>query len=206
MFYPKSYFLHILCIQFGDSFIAYQLSLFFSQKKFTLVRSNNKTGMDELVQKLNNKHDLSILIHAIGYDVDETGEKWIRNRLINILYVILYLHTIFSLKFQDMITMMLKVTVSKICLSGYCFTIIVSLFLILKIGWFDASNSNVCYITYAFAGSVTTLKKLLPHMRNMVDTKRFIFVARQARDLVLNVKAQKNSCITSMKQIVMVII
>ncbi|XP_031617562.1 phospholipase A1 2-like [Contarinia nasturtii] len=121
-----------------------------NQTEFEIIRSNNKTGLTELAQKLNNGNDLSILIHAIGYDVDEKGFDYYDAR-----------------------------------------------------GWYEASDTNVCYITYAFENSVTTLAKLIPHTKNMVQTNRFIFVAKQARDLVLSVRNLKGN-IKSMSQIVMV--
>ncbi|XP_031617560.1 phospholipase A1 2-like [Contarinia nasturtii] len=120
------------------------------QGEFRIVKSNDKSGMTELVKKLNNGHDLSIFIHAIGVEVDENGYDYDDAQ-----------------------------------------------------AWFDASTTNICYVTYAFENSATTLIKLIPHMKKMVQTNRLEFVAKEVRDLVLSVRDLKGS-IKSISQIVMV--
>lgn len=61
-------------------------------------------------------------------------------------------------------------------------------FTLLFLGWFTASGSNICYVTYAFDNSPTTIMNLISHMKKIVETKRFEFVAKEARDLVLKIK------------------
>lgn len=57
-----------------------------------------------------------------------------------------------------------------------------------------------------YLGNPTTFITLLPHVNEMVSTRRLEFVAKQARDLVLNVReicleSRKANCLKNMSQV-----
>lgn len=67
------------------------------------------------------------------------------------------------------------------------------------------SDKNICIITYAYA-KPTTLMTLVIDVNRMLKTKRLDFVAKEARDLVLNVRdlcswSGKSDCFSSMSDV-----
>ncbi|XP_031617557.1 uncharacterized protein LOC116337272 [Contarinia nasturtii] len=86
---------------------------------------------------------------------------------------------------------------NKVSIDGYFFNAVKE--------WFSVSDKNICIITYVYA-KPTTLLTLLIDVNKMVRTKRLDFVAKQARDLVLNVREKcvesgKSDCLKSMSQV-----
>lgn len=63
------------------------------------------------------------------------------------------------------------------------------------IEWYRASNTNVCYLTYAFGKIPSSILKRLLYVRKSVKSHRLQYAAKVARDLVLNVR---HHCINRM--------
>lgn len=58
----------------------------------------------------------------------------------------------------------------------------------MSIEWYKASNTNVCYLTYAFGKIPSSILKRLLYVRKSVKSHRLQYAAKVARDLVLNVR------------------
>ncbi|XP_031617418.1 uncharacterized protein LOC116337176 isoform X2 [Contarinia nasturtii] len=71
-------------------------------------------------------------------------------------------------------------------------------------GWFEASDTNVCYITYAY--TVQSSKETASPILEMVGTRRVEFVAREARDFVMKLKSDSslNGSVKTLTQVTVV--
>ncbi|XP_031617559.1 uncharacterized protein LOC116337274 [Contarinia nasturtii] len=74
--------------------------------------------------------------------------------------------------------------------------------------WFLKSGKNICIITYAYLNSCKSMFNVVQSLNKMVKTKRLEFVAKQVRDLVLNVREKclndthsSVSCLKHMSQV-----
>ncbi|XP_031617558.1 uncharacterized protein LOC116337273 [Contarinia nasturtii] len=74
--------------------------------------------------------------------------------------------------------------------------------------WFSRSDKNICIITYAFLKDSVSIYNIVSHLNKMVKTRRLEFVAKQARDFVLNVRERclndplsSASCLKHMSQV-----
>lgn len=77
-----------------------------------------------------------------------------------------------------------------------------------NIEWFTASESNICYMTYAYEIIPNNIVEVFSHARYMVKTHRLQFTAKLARDLVLSVRDQclkdeTPGCMKDMSQVTM---
>lgn len=78
--------------------------------------------------------------------------------------------------------------------------------------WSKASNSNVCYLTYAYEKSPTSIFKMCILTKRMLKSKRLQYAAKVARNLVLNIRERcewlrifgTNDCWSHMSQVTVV--
>lgn len=54
--------------------------------------------------------------------------------------------------------------------------------------WAIASNTNVCYLTYAFENIPQSTFAIISTSREMVRSKRSLYAAKVASDLILNIR------------------
>ncbi|XP_031628884.1 uncharacterized protein LOC116344472 [Contarinia nasturtii] len=59
--------------------------------------------------------------------------------------------------------------------------------------WFITSGNNVCFVSYCYSDKPRTGCQAIGHLDKLVATNRLEYVAKMARDLVLNVRNQSQS-------------
>lgn len=54
--------------------------------------------------------------------------------------------------------------------------------------WAKASNSNVCYLTYAFVNTPKSVFTILTISGEMIKTRRLHYAAKVGRDLIMSIR------------------
>ncbi|XP_031617553.1 phospholipase A1-like isoform X2 [Contarinia nasturtii] len=74
--------------------------------------------------------------------------------------------------------------------------------------WFIESGTNICFIAYTYQNYDISVLNTYSYLKKTLTTRRVEFVAREARDLILNVRKQcveskKRGCLKDMSQVTM---
>ncbi|XP_031617373.1 phospholipase A1-like [Contarinia nasturtii] len=127
-----------------------------SMTEFDVVRSDDKIGILELSEKLNNGRDLSLFFLCTGETISKKDRRFINS-------------------FE----------------------------------WFIHSDTNICYIAYAFNDYEYSIYNLIFYIKRILETNRVEFIAKETSDLLMNVRkkcleTQKNGCLKHMSQVIVV--
>lgn len=191
------------------------------QTNFHQVRVNGSIPLDptDLIAQLNNGKNLSIYFDGIGSRVKPNG-----NSCINVCFYIKFIQVIqifqfvfqyssslvflnrFFVYFQVLLSISPKVYDQTNGIKRnkiHNWLTICSLF---STEWFIASDSNICYVTYAYEKIPDGPFDTLMTARDMVKSHRLQYAAKVTRDLVLGVREQcleneTPGCLKNMSQV-----